>query len=110
MCALRQAESVVTTHTLKTHVRALILQTLIRMGETESVEKTLSGIDEQKRIRGDNQTVFAHLRMAQGDPQSAIVALAPVIDGSAAVTNRFWLLDALVLDAIARDASEDEEG
>jgi LuxR family maltose regulon positive regulatory protein len=105
-----QAESVVTTHTLKTHVRALVMQTLIRMGETESVEKTLSGIDEQKRMRGDNQTVIAHLRLAQGDPQAATIALAPVIDGSAIATNRFWVLDALVLDSIARDASGDDEG
>ena len=105
-----QAESVVTTHTLKTHVRALIMRTLIRLGETDSVEKTLAGIDEQKRMRGDNQTVLAHLRLAQGDPQAATVALGPVIDGSAAVTNRFWVLDALVLDAIAREASGDEEG
>jgi LuxR family maltose regulon positive regulatory protein len=86
------------------------MQTLIRMGETESVEKTLSGIDEQKRMRGDNQTVLAHLRLAQGDPQAATIALAPVIDGSAIATNRFWVLDALVLDSIARDASGDDEG
>jgi LuxR family maltose regulon positive regulatory protein len=105
-----QAESVVTTHTLKTHARALVMRTLIRMGETESVEKMLSGIDEEKRMRGDNQTVLAHLRLAQGDPRAAIVALGPVIDSSAAVTNRFWVLDALVLDAIARDGSGDEEG
>ena len=105
-----QAESVVTTHTLKTHVRALVMETLVRLGETESVEKALSEIDEQKRMRGDNQTVLAHLRLAQGNPRAATVALAPVIDGSVGVTNRFWVLDALILDAIARDASGDEEG
>jgi LuxR family maltose regulon positive regulatory protein len=108
--AERLAESVVTTHTLKTHVRGLRLQTLIRLGDTETVEKTLAGIDEQKRLRGDNQTVLAHLRLALGDPQAALVALAPVVDGSATVTNRFWLMDALVLEAIVRDAAGDADG
>ncbi len=108
--AARLAGSVITTHTLKTHVRALQLQTMVRTGDTEAVEKTLAGIEEQERKRGENQTVLAHLRLAQGDPQAALVALAPVVDGSATVTNRYWLIDALVLEAVARDAAGDTGG
>jgi LuxR family maltose regulon positive regulatory protein len=108
--AERQAGLVVTTHTLTTHARALVLQTLIRMGNTESVEEALAGMDDQESSRGDMRTVLAHVRLAQGDPQAATIALAPVIDGSAPVTNRFWVMDALVLDAIALDASGDADG
>jgi LuxR family maltose regulon positive regulatory protein len=83
---------------------------MVRTGDTEAVEKTLAGIEEQDRKRGENQTVLAHLRLAQGDPQAALVALAPVVDGSATVTNRYWLIDALVLEAVARDAAGDTGG
>jgi LuxR family maltose regulon positive regulatory protein len=83
---------------------------MVRTGDTEAVEKTLAGIEEQERKRGENQTVLAHLRLAQGDPQAALVALAPVVDGSATVTNSYWLIDALVLEAVARDAAGDTGG
>jgi len=108
--ALRLAGSVVTTHTLKTYVRAFMLETMIRMGDTESVEKAVAAIDEQKQARGDNQLVIARLRLAQGDPQAALAAIAPVVDGSATVTNRFILMDALVLNAIVQDAAGDDAG
>jgi LuxR family maltose regulon positive regulatory protein len=108
--AERQAESVVTPHTLVTQARSLILQTLLRMGKTEPVERAIADMDEQERERGDTRTVVAALRLAQGDPQAAMVALAPVIDGSSPVTNPGWVIRALVLDAIARDADGNAEG
>src|SRR5207302_2468940 len=64
--ALRHAESVVTTQTLKTYVLAFMFETMIRMGDTESVEKAMAAIDEQKVTRGDNQMVIARLRLARG--------------------------------------------
>ncbi len=108
--AERQAQSVVTPHTLATQARALTLQTLLRMGKTESVEEALADMDEQEREHGDTRTVLAALRLAKGDSQAARVALAPVIDGSAPVTNPGWVMRALVLDAIARDADGDADG
>ena len=108
--AERQAESVVTPHTLVTQARSLILQTLLRMGKTEPVERAIADMDEQERERGDTRTVVAALRLAKGDPQAAMVALAPVIDGSAPVTNPGWVIRAFVLDAIARDADGNAEG
>lgn len=108
--AERQAKSVVTPHTLKTQARALILGTLLRMGNVEPVEQALADMDEQERARGDTRTIVAVLRMAQGDPQAATLALAPVIDGSAPATNPGWVIQALVLDAIARDALGDADG
>ncbi len=108
--AERQAESVVTPHTLATQARVFILRTLLRMGEIEAVEQALAHMDERERGLGDTRTVIAELQVASGDPQAATVTLAPVIDGSAPVTNRGWVVHALVLDAIARDATGDADG
>jgi LuxR family maltose regulon positive regulatory protein len=108
--AERQAESVVTPHTLATQARVFTLRTLLRMGKIEAVEQALADMDERERWLGDTRTVIAELRLAQGDPPAARVTLAPVIDGSAPVTNRGWVIHALVLDAIARDAIGDADG
>jgi LuxR family maltose regulon positive regulatory protein len=108
--AERNAESVVTPHTLATQARSLRLLALLRMGKVEAAEAALGEMDEQERERGETRTVVGALRSVQGDPQAASVALAPVIDGSAPVTNPGWVVRALVLDAIARDATGDAEG
>lgn len=108
--AERLAEAIVTTHTLATQARALSLHTLVRMGKTKSVEEALGGMDQEERDGGDMRTVVASLRLAERDPHAAIAALAPVIDGSVSITNRFRFSDALMLDAIARDAAGDVDG
>jgi len=50
----------------------------------------------------------AALRLAQDDPHAATVALAPVVDGSTGVGWRSWLVEAFLLEAIARDALSDQ--
>jgi LuxR family transcriptional regulator, maltose regulon positive regulatory protein len=52
----------------------------------------------------------ALLRLAQDDPDAATVALAPVLDESAPVGWRSWLVEAFLLEAIARDAWVAERG
>jgi LuxR family maltose regulon positive regulatory protein len=49
----------------------------------------------------------AALRLAQHDPHAAATALAPLLDGSAPVTRPTWLVQAFLLEAIARDALGD---
>ena len=50
----------------------------------------------------------AVLRLAQDDPEAATVALAPVLDGSAPASNGpSWVVQAFLLEAIARDALGD---
>ena len=108
--AERYAQSVVTLHTLATQAHALVLHTLLRMGQTQSVEQALAAMDEAERGVGDMCTVLSALRLAQGDPRAATAAIAPVIGGSAPLTNPGWLTRALVLDAIAKDAIGDLDG
>jgi LuxR family maltose regulon positive regulatory protein len=50
---------------------------------------------------------LAALHLARGDPHAASVALAPLLDGTARVIHSNWLIVALLLDAIARNALGD---
>ena len=79
----------------------------MRLGETEQAEQALAGLGERDRDRGEMRIAAAVLRLAQDDPHAATVALAPVLDGSARVGWRSWLVEAFLLEAIARDALGD---
>jgi LuxR family transcriptional regulator, maltose regulon positive regulatory protein len=103
----RLAGLLVTAHPRPTPMRAHLLQTLIRLGETGRVEAALAGLDAQQQEHGAMRITVAALRLAQDDPQAATVALAPVLDGSAPVTNLGWLTQAFLLEAMARDALGD---
>jgi LuxR family transcriptional regulator, maltose regulon positive regulatory protein len=84
---------------------AQMLQTLVRLGETGRVEQVLAELDDAGR--GELRNVLAALRLAQGDPLAATAALAPVLDGSAPVTNPGWASQAFWLEAIARESLGD---
>jgi LuxR family transcriptional regulator, maltose regulon positive regulatory protein len=101
----RLAGQSVTPHYLVTMGRALLLHTLVRLGEIKRVEAALAGMAEQERATGEMRTVLAALQLAQGDPRAAATALGPVPDGSASVGNPgIWLTWAFLLEAAARDA------
>ena len=87
--------------------RSFLVQALVRLGETERAERALAGLGEQEREHGELRMALAVLRLAQGDPQAAVAALAPVLDGSAALPWPAWLAQAFLLEAIARDALGD---
>ena len=88
-------------------MRALLLLTLVRLGETERAGQVLADLGEQGRESGEIRIATAALRLAQDDPHAASAALAPVLDGSAPVPRRSWLAQAFLLEAIARDALGD---
>jgi LuxR family maltose regulon positive regulatory protein len=103
----RQAERLVAPHPLATRMRALLLRTLLRTGATERVEQALAELDDQERESAEMRATLAALRLAQDDPRAATLALGPVVDGSAPVTNRASVSEALLLEATARDALGD---
>jgi len=106
--AERLARVLVTEHTLAMRLRSHMLQTLVRMGETQRVEQALAGMDGQERDSAEMRNAQAVLRLAQDDPQAATMALAPVIDGFASLVNAsLWIVQAWLLEAIARDALGD---
>jgi LuxR family transcriptional regulator, maltose regulon positive regulatory protein len=87
--------------------RAKRLVALVRMGETEAAGRVLGCLSDQDRDRGETRVAVAVLRLAQGDPRAAAAALAPVLDGSAPVVRRSWLVNAHLLRAIAGNALGD---
>jgi LuxR family maltose regulon positive regulatory protein len=105
--AERLAGLLAAPHLLVRRVRALQLQAMVRLGETERAERAIAELGEQERERGQIRIATAVLRLAQDDPHAAIDALAPVLDGSAPVTRSTWLAQAFTLEATARDALGD---
>jgi LuxR family transcriptional regulator, maltose regulon positive regulatory protein len=110
--AFRAAERLaglhVTEHTLTRRLRSHTLQTLVRLGQTQRVEQALAEMDGPERDSGQMRNAMAVLRLAQGNPEAATVALAPVIDGSVPLPNaHLWEVQTWLLEAIARDALGD---
>jgi LuxR family maltose regulon positive regulatory protein len=106
--AERLADTLVTSHTLARPIRARMLQTLLRLGQIERVETALAGLDEQERASAEMRITLALLRLAQHDPQAATTALAPSLDASFPRVRPSALAEAVLLEAIARDALGDQ--
>jgi LuxR family transcriptional regulator, maltose regulon positive regulatory protein len=98
-------------------IRAFLVQILVRLGETERAERAFAELDDQDRNDGLMRTSLAALRLAQRNPQEAIAALAPLLEGStpgpwpgqpahSVLEVTFWG-GVFVLEAIVRDALGD---
>jgi LuxR family maltose regulon positive regulatory protein len=107
--AERLAGMLATPHTNVRWMRAHTLQALVQLGQTERVEAALAGLDEGERGSAEMRTALASLRLTQHDPQAAATALAPIMDGSVPAFPALWMVTALLLEAIARDALGDPD-
>jgi LuxR family maltose regulon positive regulatory protein len=107
LAAFRAAQRLAGPHPLARPLRAWLVHALVRLGETEDAEQVLAGLGERDRDRGEMRIAAAALWLARDDPHAATVALAPVLEGSAGVGWRSWLVEAFLLEAIARDALGD---
>ncbi|HYA49656.1 MAG TPA: LuxR C-terminal-related transcriptional regulator, partial [Streptosporangiaceae bacterium] len=92
---------------LLTPIRAMLLHTLVRLGDVDRAEQALADLGEHDRDRAETRIATAVLRLARDDPSAAAAALAPVLDGSAPVLQQAWLAHAFLLEAIARDTLGD---
>ena len=108
--AERLAGQLAAPHPFTRPVRAWLLHTLARLGETESARQFLAGLDEQERERGAIRIATAALRLAQDDPDAALAALGPVLDGSVRVGWRTWQTEAFLLAATAQETRGDPGG
>jgi LuxR family maltose regulon positive regulatory protein len=63
-------------------IRTMLVQTLVRLGETERAEQALAELNDQDQNSVLMRMSLAVLRLGQHNPQEAIAALAPVLDGS----------------------------
>jgi len=108
LAAERLAGHLAAPHLLLPSVHAHMVYALVRLGETDRAEQVLAGLSEPDRDRGETGVAAAVLRLAKDDPRAAIAALAPVLDGSIPVVRRSWLVEAFLLEAIAREALGDQ--
>ena len=98
-------------HYLAARIQALLVHSLIRLGQADRAAQFLAGLSEQDRDRGELRVAAATLRLAHGDPQAALAALAPIQEHP--VTEDYWgswQARADVLEAIVRDALGDPDG
>jgi LuxR family transcriptional regulator, maltose regulon positive regulatory protein len=107
LAAFRASEQLAGPNPLGRPLRAWLVLTLVRLGDTTRAEQALADLSARDRDRPEMRTTAAALRLAQGDPAAATAALAPVLDGSARGGWRSWLSEAFLLEAIARDALGD---
>jgi LuxR family maltose regulon positive regulatory protein len=91
-------------------LRALLVHALIRLGQAGRGGQFLAGLNEQDRDRGELRVAAAALRLALGDPQAALAALAPIRPGPDAEDYRgFWRGRADVVEALARGSLGDRD-
>jgi LuxR family maltose regulon positive regulatory protein len=90
-------------HALTGPARVSIAQTQLRMGDLTAAQETLSRLTERDHEFGEARTAAAALRLAEGDRGAAVDALAPVLDGGTPVVRLGTVIQALLLDAVARD-------
>ena len=105
--AERMERLLVMPHMFTARVQALKLRMLVRVGETEQVERALAEMDEEVRETSQMRVVLAALGLARDDPEAAVDVLAPLLDDSTPVMASVWEIEALLLEAIARDALGD---
>jgi LuxR family maltose regulon positive regulatory protein len=105
--AERMERLLVMPHMFTARVQALKLRMFVRVGETEQVERALAEMDEEVRETSQMRVVLAALRLARDDPEAAVDVLAPLLDDSTPVMASVWRIEALLLEAIARDALRD---
>jgi LuxR family maltose regulon positive regulatory protein len=112
LTAFRAAERLTTRlaapHPFSRPVRAWLVHTLSRLGQTQAAARILAGLTGREREHGGVRIATAILRLAQGDPRGALAALAPVLAGSVHLGWRTWQVEAYLLEALARDALGDE--
>ena len=111
IAAFREAKRVeahlVTQPPLRILVRSHLACTQTRLGDIAGARATLDELTEQEREWGDGRIALAFVHLADGDAIAAADVLGPVLDGSAAVFHVCSLIQALLLDAQARDKLSD---
>jgi LuxR family maltose regulon positive regulatory protein len=107
LAKLRRAERpealMVGRHVLAVQVCQFLAQTQLRLGDTAGARTTLEGMLEEHHGSGEALAAVAALHLADGNARAAVETLGPVVDGSAPALRDFTVIQALLLEALARD-------
>lgn len=103
----RLAGGLVLPHVLATRARAVELQMRVAAGDTDGVSDVIDGMGQDLTATPELCVVVAALRLARGDPEGAVRGLAPIVAGSLRVEDPRWEIQALIVEAAAREALND---
>ncbi len=90
-------------HPLTLDLSSRKLRTQIEMGETAAVRAALADLPPQARGRAEMRIAAAAAELAEECAQQAVDELVPVIEGSARTFHPGTMIEALLLDAVARE-------
>jgi LuxR family maltose regulon positive regulatory protein len=106
--AARMQTLLASEHPLTHELRNRIVQAQARMGDTAAARAALAGMSAAERARADMLIAAATLHLAEGDPQAAVEALAPVVACRAPVVHAHYAAtEASVIEAAAHEACGD---
>jgi LuxR family maltose regulon positive regulatory protein len=105
--AERMERLLVLPHIFTSRAQALKLRMLVRVGETDQVDRALAKMDQEARDTSQMRIVAAALGAARDDPEATVNILAPLLEDPSPVTGSVWEIEVLLLEAIARDALRD---
>jgi LuxR family maltose regulon positive regulatory protein len=113
LAAFREAQRMQTLlareHPLTHELRNRILQTQVRMGDTAAARAACAGMSTAERATAGMLIAAATLHLAEGDPQAAVEALAPVTALRAPVVHpQYAATEASVIEAAAHRALGDQ--
>jgi LuxR family maltose regulon positive regulatory protein len=91
-------------HVFTTEARSRAIQARVRKGDTESAQRALADLDPKERDRAGMCVALGALELERDNPEQAVEALAPVLDGTAPALYKRWArVEALLLNATAHD-------
>jgi LuxR family maltose regulon positive regulatory protein len=89
------------SHALASQVTGWRLATLARLGRPGDARAALSALDDERAASGEILNAYAVICLAEGDPAAALVAVKPVLDGTAPVIGYVTAVEAHLLAGLA---------
>ena len=101
--AQRLHSLMVWSNPLGIQARGLQVQTLVRLGDVPAARAALATASDAEREHADTRAALAAIHLAERDARAAAEDLAPVLGGAGPVVGDISVVNALLLDARARD-------
>ena len=89
------------SHALASQVTGWRLATLARLGRPDEARAALAALDDERAGSGEILNAFAVICLAEGDPAAALVAVQPVLDGTAPVIGYVTAMEGHLLAGLA---------
>jgi LuxR family maltose regulon positive regulatory protein len=89
------------SHALASQVTGWRVATLARLGRPDEARAALAALNDERAASGEILNAYAVICLAEGDPAAALVAVRPVLDGTAPVIGYVTAVEACLLAGLA---------